>query len=398
MSSHGGTSSSQPLGDANAGSSPSSTGSNGNNGNQGGTNNSNGPQGPAPDRNYFNKLMFTYSTTGGPLQHGGIESRIRAGDVVHFTGPDANLRLRSVRLLLRPDIIEQVTNDTHFAFQHNDRLRVQTIVNGMSLFMLTRPNTVRTPGNFTMLEDYVQSSEEICRLLVGHLEYADTLAPEDLPLEVALLFFGERMHTQPHAVTGLFECVRKINDANAVVILYGLGANGVQIVDPVVVQPPVIAPVPTAQVNQPPVQGGAPPTAPVAGAVQDPNAALIQGVLVAIPAMTQVNMQLDQRNAIMTQQQSQLQTGTMQANAQQLQHLTNHLGNLGTEVGKAIASHPTHIQATLSHPSAIPGQSNDPWQLGSLTRPIPVGMSVQGLDYGPYAGTNHLRTIPKVTP
>jgi len=75
----------------------------------------------------------------------------------------------------------------------------------------------------------------------------------------------------------------------------------------------------------------------------------------------------------------------MRANKQQLQHLTNHLGTLGTEVGRAIASHPTRIQATLSHPSAIPGQSNDPRQLGSLTRPIPVGMSVKGFDYGPYA-------------
>jgi len=123
-SSHGGTPSSQPLGDANTGNSPSSSGSNRNNSNQGGTNNSNDPQGPAPDRNYLNKLVFTYSTAGGPLQHWGIEGRIRARDVVHFAGPDANLRLRSIRLLLRPGIIERVTNHTHFSYQHNDRARV----------------------------------------------------------------------------------------------------------------------------------------------------------------------------------------------------------------------------------------------------------------------------------
>jgi len=57
---------------------------------------------------------------------------------------------------------------------------------------------------------------------------------------------------------------------------------------------------------------------------------------------------------------------------------------LGTEVGRAIASHPARIQATLSHPSAVPGKLNDPRQLGSLTRPVPVGMSVKGFDYGPY--------------
>jgi len=78
----------------------------------------------------------------------------------------------------------------------------------------------------------------------------------------------------------------------------------------------------------------------------------------------------------------------MRSNNQQLEHLTNHLGNLGHEVGKAIASHPTRhshtIQAALSHPNAVPGQSTDPRDLGSLTRTIPVSMSLPTFDYGPY--------------
>ena len=73
-----------------------------------------------------------------------------------------------------------------------------------------------------------------------HLVCADTLAPEDLPLEVPLLFFGQRTHTHSHAVTGSFEYVREINDANAVVIPYGYDPDGVQIVDLVVVPPPVM--------------------------------------------------------------------------------------------------------------------------------------------------------------
>jgi len=114
------------------------------------------------------------------------------------------------------------------------------------------------------------------------------------------------MHTHPYAVTGSFKCVRKINDANAVMIPYGHDPNGVQLVNLVVVPPPVIAPVPAVQANQPPAQGGAPPIAPVVGAVQDPNAALIQDMLAATQAMTQVSMQLDQQNASMTLQQSPL--------------------------------------------------------------------------------------------
>jgi len=280
-------------------------------------------------------------------------------------------------MLLRPDFVDRIARSVHFVYQHNNRGRVRAIVDGMSHFMLSLPNMTLISGNLTLLEDHARSSEEICRLLVQHLEYEDTLAPDQLPLEVPLLLFSERMHTHQYAVMGSFEYVKKVNDANVIEIPYGHDGNGAQITNPIVIPPPVIAPVP-------PMQGGGPPVAPTAGAVQDPNAALLQGVLAAMQVMMQMNMQSDQQTASMTLEQSHLQAATMRANQRQLQHLTNHLGTLGTEVGKAIASHPTRIQATLSHPSAVPGQSNDPRQLGSLTRPIPVGMSVAGFDYGPY--------------
>jgi len=111
---------------------------------------------------------------------------------------------------------------------------VRAIIDGMSLFMLSLPNATLMPGNLTVLEDHTQSSDEICRLLVQHLKYADTLAPEQLPLEVPLLPFSERMHTHQHAVTGSFECVKKVNGANVIEIPHGHDGNGVQIADPIV--------------------------------------------------------------------------------------------------------------------------------------------------------------------
>jgi len=192
------------------------------------------------------------------------------------------------------------------------------------------------------------------------------------------------MQTHPYVVMGSFHYVKKVNDANVVVIPYGHDANGVPIVDPAVIQTPVILPVSTAL----PAPGGISSNAPTSGTAQDPNAALVQGVLAVIQAMTQVHIQPDLRNASMTQQQARLQAATMRSNNQQLKHLTNHLGNLGHKVGKAIASHPTRhshtIQATLSHPNTVPGQSTDPRDLGSLTRAIPVSMSLPTFDYGPY--------------
>jgi len=146
-------------------------------------------------------------------------------------------------------------------------------------------------------------------------------------------------------------------------------------------QTPAVLSVPTAVPGSAPVAG--------TGTGADPNAALMQGALAAMQLMTQAHVQSNQRNASMTQQQAKLQATALQSQAQQLENLTNHLGNLGYEVGRAIASHPTQhshtIQAALSHPNAVAGQSTDPRVLGSLTCEIPVGMSVPNFDCGPCA-------------
>jgi len=180
------------------------------------------------------------------------------------------------------------------------------------------------------------------------------------------------MHTHPHVIVGSFDYVKKVNEANVVVIPYGVDERGTQIVDPPVIQTPTSLPAPGTGTGSNP----------------DPNGALLQGVLAAMQTMTQVHIQSDQRNACMSQQQARLQAATLQSNAQQLEHLTNHLGNLGYEVGRAISTHPTchshTLQATLSPSNTVAGQSTDPRVLGSLTRPIPVSMSLATFDYGPY--------------
>jgi len=285
--------------------------------------------------------------------------------------------LQSRRHLIRPEIVDRVMDKMHFLYQHNDGNRVRVIIDGMSIFVLTVPGTKMTSKNATILEDHVASTQQMCRILGRHLAFANTLPPDRLPLKVPLLFYGERMRTHPHMIPGSFDYVKKVDDANVVVIPYGVDDHGAQIVDPSVIRSPTILPAPAS-------------TAPGTGTSpnSDPNAALLQGVLAAMQVMTQVHMQSDQRNACMSQQQARLQAATLQSNAQQLEYLTNHLGDLGYEVGRVIANHPTQhshtIQATLSHPNAVPGQSNDPRDLGSLTCTIPVSMSLPTFDYGPY--------------
>ena len=368
--------------DGNPDDSPSSGDSNGNNGdgNQGGTSAGNDPQDSGPNDDDLNKVLLEYVTDGGPLQHWNIQGTIRLAELVRFSGvrdPQTyQWVLQSKRHLMRPEIIDRVTDKMHFLYQHNDGNRVQMIIDGMPLFVLTVPGTKMTPKNVTMLEDHVASTQQMCRTLGHHLLFANALRPEKLPLRAPLLFYAERMMTHPHVIPGSFDYVKKVDESNAVVIPHGVDTHGAQIVDPPVMQAPTF---PTLGGTPNAGAGGVPST----GATPD----LVQGTLAAMQVMTQVHLQADQRNASMSQQQARLQAATMQSNSQQLENLTNHLGNLGCEVGRAIATHPTNhshtLQATLSHPNTVAGQSTDPRVLGSLARAVPVSVSLPTFDCGP---------------
>ena len=243
--------SSQPDGNNNVSGDPNSKNSNGNGGNQGGSSVNNGPQGPDPSGGGLHKLVFAYQSMGGPLQNWGIEGTIQVTEVVRFT-PDANspvpnqLALNSIRRLARPDIVDRVTDHAYFNNQHNGRTRVQAIVNGMDVFVLTAPNAPIISNNLTMLEDDVRSSEELCNMLVGHLLYAETLPPNRLPWEVPIVLCAGRMKTHPYTITGSFGHVKKVDDTNTIEIPYGRDNRGALITDPVVIQPPVLPPIPAA--------------------------------------------------------------------------------------------------------------------------------------------------------
>jgi len=120
--------------------------------------------------------------------------------------------------------------------------------------------------------------------------------------------------------------------------------NGVPIVDFPIAPP--------TQAGQPAAPGGAPQV--------DPNV-LINGMMAALQAMVELNLQADTHNATMAQQQMQLQVATMKNNTHQLGLLSHSMGNLGHDVGRAIASQPLPtIQATLSHPNVIQYLGNPP--------------------------------------
>jgi len=188
----------------------------------------------------------------------------------------------------------------HFLYQHNDGNRVRVIIDGMSLFVLTVPGMKMTSKNATMLEDHVASTQQMCCILGRHLAFANTLSPDRLRLKVPLLLYGECMRTHPHVIPGSFDYVKKVDDANVVVIPYGVDDRGAQIVDPPVIRSHTILPAPAS--TAPSVLGSTPGTGTSPN--PDQNVALLHGVFAAMQVMTQVHMQSDQRNACMSQQQA----------------------------------------------------------------------------------------------
>jgi len=107
---------------------------------------------------------------------------IRATELVQFSGvrdPQTyQWVLQSRRHLIRPEIIDQVTDKMHFLYQHNDGNRVQVIIDGMPLLVLTVPGAKMTSKNATMLEDHVASTQQMCRILGRHLSFANALPPD----------------------------------------------------------------------------------------------------------------------------------------------------------------------------------------------------------------------------
>jgi len=279
--------------------SPKSGDSNGGKGNanQGRTSGGNDPQDSGPNENDLNKILLVYSTVGGHLEHWAIHGTIRVEELVQFSGardPRTNeWVLQSRRNLIRPEIVDRVSGNTHFVYQHNRYARVRMIINGMSLFVHTTPGTTMTSRNSTMLRDNMESTQQMCRILGRHLAFANTLPPNRLPLRVSLLFYGERMHTHPHGIVGSFDYVKKVNEANAIVIPYGVDDRGIQIVEPPAIVMPAPLPAPTLSVK-----------GTGAGPDSVSNGELLQGALAAMRTMTQVHVQSDQRNACMSQQQA----------------------------------------------------------------------------------------------
>jgi len=98
------------------------------NGNQGSTSGGNDPQDSGPNLNDLNKILLEHTTAGGPLQHWGAQGTIRAEELVQFSGvrdPQTyQWVLQCRRHLMQPEIIDRLSDNMSFLYQHNDGNRV----------------------------------------------------------------------------------------------------------------------------------------------------------------------------------------------------------------------------------------------------------------------------------
>jgi len=113
-----------PNGNPNGNPNPGNSDGNNNGGNQGSTSGGIDPQDSGPDPRDLSKIVLDYRTRGGPLEHWGIQGTIQVEEFVRFTGVrdprTYEWVLQSKRQLIRPEIIDRVSDRMGFLYQHND--------------------------------------------------------------------------------------------------------------------------------------------------------------------------------------------------------------------------------------------------------------------------------------
>jgi len=122
-------------------------------------------------------------------------------------------------------------------------------------------------ANLALLRNDTQTTQDVCVRLAGYMNFALDLPDDKLPLDVPLVFCGQRIRQHPYGMRGLFAYLRKVAGDGAVVIPYGRESDGTQIVKPAQVPVPAFPPiVPPAQLGPPtpPAPGVAPQLDPIA--------------------------------------------------------------------------------------------------------------------------------------
>ena len=326
-----------------------------------------------PDRDHMALVAFSFHIAGGTMASWGMAGRIRAQHLVRIgRRTSRGFVVDSLQVVFRAALIDIIASSAHSHYSHQRRLRIRQVLEGLDTFMLRGPTLPADRGNsFTMLENCPESTAEVCEIVAKFITHAMTAPDVQYPILIPVELVGVHVRRHANGIVGSFEYLQCFaRDGTTMIVPYGNDANGRPITDP----PPI------PRVTIPAVPAN--PTSATGAAGLDPTA-MMHSMILAVQAMAQAGIQADERNAQMAQQQMDLQASVLRANAKQLHDLGGCMSNIGSEVGRAIASNPIHSNVTLNQ-GGVAGQSTDPNVLGSLTRRHPIGLSVPTFDYGPY--------------
>ena len=328
---------------------------------------------PDPGADHMALVEFGFYVAGGAMTSWGIEGRIQAHHLVRIgRRTSRGFVVDSLQVVFRAALIDIITHFVHGQYSHQRRPRIRQVLEGLNIFMLNGP-TLRTDrgANFTMLENCPESTAEVCAIVAKFITHAMTGPDVQHPVMIPVAIAGTRVRRHANGIMGSFEYIQCFTRDRTISVPYGVDSNGHPITDPPPVPPIALPVLPTTPATGASTTGGLDPTV------------LMNSMILAMQAMAQAGARADERNAQMSQQQMDLQASVLRANAKQLHDLGGCMSNIGSEVGRAIASNPIRSNVTLNQ-GGIAGQSTDPNDMGSLTRRHPIGLSVATFDYGPY--------------
>ena len=166
------------------------------------------------------------------MENWGIDGRIPARDLVQIGRRTLHgCPVECLRLLFRAALIDLIADFTHVLYAHQSRSRIRQILEGLRVFMLSGP-TLRADGpncgdNYTLLENFTESTDEVCEIVAKFILHAMTTQDIALPVVIPVALIGAHVRKHESGIVGLFEYIKCFDpDGNMVVPYYGTDHNG----------------------------------------------------------------------------------------------------------------------------------------------------------------------------
>ena len=293
----------------------------------------NGGDPPSPHEG-SNALRFEYSVEGGAIEAWNLHGEIPGHRLYHIDHHGVRITPQFC-----VEVVALVAADIQRDYLGNQSMRVRRLLALATMYMSS-----------SLVHDamvLVYDDDGVLRIFERFAQTIMNADTEDLPLTVRIVLDGSGFTVHSLAQEGSFGWVKHLPQVDYV--------DGV----PAEVPAPAPAPPPAPPQVQPQVQPG--PQQNNAAAAGNPlTDQLLQTLIQSMQGLAMAQQSSDARTAAIQQQTANVQRAYMATHQRQMHGITGMMGNLGRDLGAAVASN-TRVPTSLAVAPQVPqGVSSNP--------------------------------------